>query len=143
MSFLVDTNVISEIRKGPKCDSRVARWYESVDEDELYLSALVPGEIRKGIEKARRQDLAKAQALERWLKDLLLAFEGFILPVDQEVAEEWGRISAGRTLPVVDALMAATAKVYGLTFVTRNVGDIAGTGVHTLDPFAFEDTAEV
>lgn len=136
MSFLVDTNIISEIRKGPRCDPRVAKWYQTVGDDDLYLSALVPGEIRKGIEKARPQDPEKAAALERWLGDLLLAFEGFILPIDPEVAEEWGRMSAGRSLPVVDALQAATAKIHGLTLVTRNIGDVEGTGARTLNPFA-------
>lgn len=136
MSFLVDTNVISEIRKGARGDRGVASWYEEVEEDDLFLSALVPGEIRKGIERARPQDPVKAAMLERWLGDLLAAFDGYILPIDHRVAEEWGRISAaGRSLPVIDALQAATAKVHGLTLVTRNAKDVAGTGVRTLNPF--------
>ena len=111
MSYLLDTNVISEIRKGPRCHPDVARWYAAVEEDDLYLSALVPGEIRRGIEKARSQDPVKAESLERWLGELLEAFDGYIVPIDREIAEEWGRLSAGRSLPVVDSLLAATAKV--------------------------------
>ena len=135
MSFLIDTNVISEIRKGERCDRRVAAWYESIDPSGVYLSVLVTGEIRRGIERMQRRDPARAGVFERWLADLGVAFAARILPIDRAVADEWGRLSAIRTVPAVDGLLAATAKVHSLTLVTRNVADIAGLGAAVLNPF--------
>lgn len=135
MSFLIDTNVISEIRKGDRCDPGVAAWWAEVAEDDLWLSALVLGEIRKGVELARRRDLQKAAALEAWLGEVVSGFADRVLPVDAAVAEEWGRMNAIRPVPVIDALLAATAKANGLTLVTRNEADVAGIGVEVLNPF--------
>ena len=135
MSFLVDTNIISEVRKGTRCDRNVALWYASVSDSDLYLSSLVLGEIRKGIEQARRRDRAQAEALEAWLSAVKTAFGERILAIDGAVAEEWGRMNAKRPVPTIDGLMAATAKVHGLTLATRNVTDVAGTGAAILDPF--------
>ena len=106
-----------------------------MDADDLFLSVLVVGEIRNGIEKVRRRDGAAAAALEDWLEGLVASHGDRILPVDRKVAEEWGRLASRRTLPVVDGLMAATAIVHGLTLVTRNVRDVSGTGATVLDPF--------
>ncbi|WCR09704.1 type II toxin-antitoxin system VapC family toxin [Paracoccus stylophorae] len=136
MSFLIDTNVISEIRKGNRCDPGVAAWWAEVAEDDLWLSALVLGEIRKGVELARRRDPQKAAALEAWLGEVVAGFADRVLPVDAAVAEEWGRMNAIRPVPVIDALLAATAKANGLTLVTRNEADVAGIGVEVLNPFA-------
>ncbi len=135
MSFLIDTNVISEIRKGPRCDEQVAAWYAKVEDAELYLSVLVLGEIRKGIEWARPRDPAKAEALERWLGAVEQGFGSRILPIDRAVADEWGRMSAPRPIPTIDGLLAATAKTRGLTLVTRNAGDVRGLGAKVLNPF--------
>ena len=135
MSFLVDTNVISELRKGERCAASVTRWYRSIDGDALFLSALVIGEIRKGIEYARPRDPQKADALERWLTSVVAAFADRILPIDRMVAEEWGRMSARRTAPVIDGLLAATARIHDLVLVTRNAADVAGLGAKILDPF--------
>jgi predicted nucleic acid-binding protein len=135
VSFLIDTNIVSEVRKKARCDRRVAAWYASVQDGDLYLSVLVVGEIRKGIELARRRDPTKAAALERWLNEIDTAFAERILPVDRVVTDEWGRMSAQRPIPVVDGLLAATAKVYGMTLVTRNDTDIAGLGANVLNPF--------
>jgi len=135
LSFLIDTNVISEIRKGEHCDRRVAAWYESIDAGGVYLSVLVTGEIRRGIERMRRRDPARAAVFERWLADLGVAFAARILPIDRAVADEWGRLSAIRTVPAVDGLLAATAQVHSLTLVTRNIADIAGLGAAVLNPF--------
>ena len=135
MSFLIDTNVISEIRKGERCDHRVAAWYDSIDPGGVYLSVLVTGEIRRGIERMQRRDPARAAVFERWLADLGAAFAARILPIDRAVADEWGRLSAIRTVPAVDGLLAATAKVHSLTLVTRNIADIAGLGAAVLNPF--------
>lgn len=135
MSFLIDTNIISELRKGERCDAAVAAWWAGVAEDDLWLSALVVGEIRKGVELARRRDPRKAEVLETWLSDVLSGFGDRVLPVDATVAEEWGRMNAIRPVPVIDALMAATAKANDLTLVTRNEADVAGLGVEVLNPF--------
>lgn len=135
MSFLIDTNIISEVRKGDRCDPTVATWWSGVAEDDLWLSALVLGEIRKGVELARRRDPTKAAALEAWLGDVIAGFGDRVLPVDTAVAEEWGRMNAVRPVPVVDALLAATAKTNGLTLVTRNGADVAGLDVEVLNPF--------
>ncbi|MGF1658123.1 MAG: type II toxin-antitoxin system VapC family toxin [Rubrimonas sp.] len=135
MSFLVDTNVISEIRKGARCDAAVASWWATVNENDLWLSALVLGEIRKWVEIARRRDPQKAAALDAWLGEVTAGFGDRILPVDMAVADEWGRIMAIRPTPVTDALLAATARTHGLVLVTRNEADVAGLGVDVLNPF--------
>jgi predicted nucleic acid-binding protein len=135
LSYLLDTNVISEVRKGARCTASVAAWWSKVNEDDLWLSALVIGEIRRGIELARKRDPQKATALETWLQDVVTGFDDRILTVDTKVAEEWGRLNALRPLPVVDALLAATARVKGLTLVTRNGKDLTGVGVSIFNPF--------
>ena len=135
MSYLVDTNVIFELRKGERCDARVAKWFASVAEDDVFLSALTIGEIRRGIERVRRRDPAASMALERWLRELVEAHAERILGVDLEVAEEWGRMNAPDPLPVIDGLLAATAHVHGLTLATRNIRDVERTGVAVVDPF--------
>jgi toxin FitB len=135
VSFLIDTNIISEVRKHARCDRNVAAWYASIADGDLYLSVLVLGEIRKGIELARRRDPAKAIALETWLNEVDAAFGERVLPVDRMVTEEWGRMSALRPLPVIDGLLAATAKTHRMTLVTRNDADVAGLGAEVLNPF--------
>ena len=135
MAFLIDTNIISEVRKGKHCDPSVAAWWNKVAESDLWLSSLVLGEIRKGVELVRRRDPKRAEALESWLADLMSGFSDRVLPVDTAVAGEWGRMNATRPLPVVDALLAATAKVHGLTLVTRNTTDVAGVDGDLLTPF--------
>lgn len=135
MNYLIDTNIISEVRKGGNCDPRVAAWYDAIDDDSIFLSVLVLGEIRKGIERARPKNPAQGRALEKWLSILARSFAERILPVDQAVAEEWGRMSAKRPVSTVDALLAATAKVHGMTFVTRNVADVADLGAKVFNPF--------
>lgn len=135
MSYLIDTNIISEVHKGERCNTAVAAWWASVGEHELWLSALILGEIRKGVELARRSDPAKAAALEAWLEAVVAGFGDRVLGIDTPVAEEWGRMNAIRPVSVIDALLAATAKVHGLTLVTRNEADVAGLGVEVLNPF--------
>jgi predicted nucleic acid-binding protein len=135
VNYLIDTNVISEVRKGGKCDPNVAAWWESVDDADIYLSVLVLGEIRKGVERARPNDPAQAQALEKWLTTVAESFAERILPVDQAVADEWGRMSAKRPVSTVDALLAASAKVHGMTLATRNVSDVADLSADFVNPF--------
>lgn len=136
MSYLLDTNVISELRKGERADAHVAAWFASVAEEEIFLSVLTIGEIGRGIESVRRRDPDSAAALDRWLALLGEAYGDRILPIDRSITEEWGRMNVPDPLPVVDGLLAATARVTGLTLVTRNVADVAGAEVVLLNPFA-------
>lgn len=136
MSYLLDTNVISELRKGQRCDPGVASWFADVSSGEVYLSALTVGEIRKGIENLRRRAEPRAEALEAWLHELLETHSDRILPIDEVIAEQWGRFNVPDTLPVLDSLLAATASVHGLTLVTRNLKDVKRTGVDCLNPFS-------
>ena len=100
-----------------------------------FLSVLVTGEIRRGIASLRKRDPRAATTLERWLDTLVRAYADRVLPVDAAIADEWGRLDAQGTVPVVDGLLAATVRVHGLTLVTRNLKDILRTGVDALDPF--------
>jgi predicted nucleic acid-binding protein len=134
--FLIDTNVLSELRKGARADVNVRRWFEGIDENSIFLSVLVTGEIRRGIESLRKRDARAALALERWLDSVMEAHSERVLPVDTSTANEWGRFDARGSLPVVDGLLAATARVHDLTLVTRNVKNVVRTGVELLDPFA-------
>jgi len=135
MNYLIATNIISEVRKGDRCDLHVSAWYGSIADEELFLSTLVLGEIRKGVELARPRDAGKAAALERWLREVETAFDGRVLGIDNAVSDRWGRMSAIRPVPVIYGLLAATASVHGLTLVTRNDRDVAGLGATVLNPF--------
>lgn len=136
MSYLFDTNVISELRKGERADANVRAWFDELADEEIYLSVLTIGEIRRGVENVRRRDPDSASALDSWLARLGEAYRDRILPVDRVIAEEWGRMNVPDPLPVIDGLLAATAKVAGLTFATRNVADVEASGVKLLDPFS-------
>ena len=133
--YLLDTNVASELRKGSRANAGVLGWFESVEDSDLFLSVLVAGEIRKGVEQTRFTDPAKAQALDLWLAGLERQYADRMLPVTPAVADRWGRLSAIRPISTVDCLLAATALVHDITLVTRNVADVAGTGVKLLNPF--------
>lgn len=119
MNHLIGPNIVTEVRKGGICDPRVAAWYGAIDDESIVLGVLVLGEIRKEIGRARPRNHAQARALEKWLSTLAQSFAERIPPVDQSVAEEWGRMSAKRVVLKVDALLAATAKVHGMTLATR------------------------
>ena len=136
MRFLVDTNVLSELRKGPRANPRVLGWFRSVDDAALHLSVLVIGELRQGVERLRRRDPPAAAKLDRWLHELIERHADRTLPVDAAVAERWGRLNVPDPIPAVDGLLAATALVHSLTLVTRNLRDVRSTGVRHLDPFA-------
>lgn len=135
MSYLLDTNVISELRKGERADANVTAWFEGIADEEIFLSVLTIGEIRRGIESVRRRDPDSAAALDRWLVLLSEVLGDRILPIDRAIADEWGRMNVPDPLPVVDGLLAATARVLGLSLVTRNIADVKGIGVDLLDPF--------
>ncbi|PJK14122.1 VapC toxin family PIN domain ribonuclease [Lysobacteraceae bacterium NML07-0707] len=135
MSYLIDTNVLSELRKR-QADANLVAWVQARPRESLYLSVLSLGEIRKGIEGVA--DAAFRQTLTDWLEvELPKYFLGRVLGVDAQVADRWGRLQAraGRTLPVVDAMLAATALQHDLTLVTRNVKDFEGLGVTLINPW--------
>ena len=103
---------------------------------QLLLSVLVVGEIRQGIDRLARRDPAQAEIFERWLGQLVNGYADRVVPVTVPIAEAWGRLNVPDPVPVVDGLLAATALVHDWTLVTRNVSDVASTGVRLLDPFA-------
>ena len=134
--FLLDTNVVSESRRGQRGNPGVVAWFASMAVADLFISALVIGELRKGIAMSRRrQDYTQAENLDAWLRGLVHLFGERILPVDAAVADAWGQMYAIRNVPIVDGLLAATAKVHGLTLVTRNFSHVQGLGADLLNPF--------
>ena len=130
----MDTNVLSEARKA-RGDEGVLRWISSTPAEDLYLSVLVLGEIRRGAERLKRRDPRRSEVYEVWLETVVHDYADRILPVDAEIAEEWGRLSVPDPVPIVDGLMAATAKARGMTLVTRNIADVERTGARLLNPF--------
>lgn len=135
MSYLVDTNVLSELRR-PRPNPAVRDWFAQRPAATLFLSVLTLGEIRKGVQGVA--DARRRQALSDWLEaDLPGFFTGRVLAVDATVADRWGRLvaEAGRPLPAIDSLLAATAAVHGLVLVTRNLRDFAGLPVQVFSPW--------
>jgi predicted nucleic acid-binding protein len=133
--YLLDTNVLSELRKGPRGDKCVRAWASDVKSERHYVSVLSLGEIRKGIERLRRTAPERCEVFEEWLELLTVEYAGDILDVTNAITDRWGRLEAGRTRPVIDGLLAATALEFSLTIATRNVKDFAGTGVKLVNPF--------
>lgn len=130
--FLVDTNVISEARRGGE---PAVRWLRSVDPRAIRLSVITLAEIAKGVALKQKRDPDSAAHLSRWLQRLRRHYAGQILPITDEIALEWGRLSALRPRAAADAAIAASALVHGLTLVTRNVRDFEDCGVGLLDPW--------
>jgi predicted nucleic acid-binding protein len=136
MSFVLDTNIISELRKGHGlCDANVRRWYDATPVDDIYLSVVVLGEMRRGVEMRRRRDPETARVFERWLNDVRVLFQERTLEVTREIADLWGRIGAATNVSVVDGFLAATAAHHGYTVATRNERDFQKTGVDFINPF--------
>ena len=134
MTWLVDTNILSELRKGERAHEGIRTWFAAARDEELFTSVLVLGEVRRGIESVRRRDLPSALALEQWLARLTTSFAGRVLPIDTQVADRWGGLNVVDPIPTVDGLLAATALVHDLVLVTRNTKDVERTGVRLLDP---------
>ena len=136
MTYLLDTNVLSETRKRRPVPG-VREWIASTPADLLFVSVLTLGEIERGIARIReRGDTAQASGLERWLRDVEAGFAERIVPVTLRIAGVWGRQDLAQPIPVIDALIAATARVHGWIVVTRNTKDFERAGVQVLNPFA-------
>ena len=135
MGFLIDTNILAELRKRERTNLGVRRWYDGVKESEIYISVIVLGEIRRGVELLRRRDTIAAGSLENWLERLRAMPSHRLFPVTAAITDCWGRLGIPNAIPVADGLLAATALVHDLTLVTRNTGDVERSGVRTLNPF--------
>ena len=131
--FLLDTNVVSELRK-PKSHGAVIAWLNQLRDEQLFLSAVTLGELQAGIERTRAQDAMKAQEIESWVDRLAESIQ--VLPMDARCFREWARLMNGKSDTLVeDAMIAATARVHGLTVATRNERDFKALGVALLNPF--------
>ncbi len=135
--YLVDTNVISEVRKGKEANLGVQKFFQMIEAEELYLSVQTIGEIRRGLENIRhRGDLPQAKKLEKWLDLVVTNYDDRILSFDEECAQVWGRLMSPHHEHPIDKQIAAIALIHDLTVVTRNVNDFRGTGVSLNNPFA-------
>ncbi|MEZ4299201.1 MAG: type II toxin-antitoxin system VapC family toxin [Polyangiaceae bacterium] len=135
MSLLVDTPVLLELRKGPRCDARVRAFFEATEED-LYLSVLTLGELRAGVERLRARDSKAARLWDRWLHQIATDHGERVLPVDEAVVEEWGVLLSSGPCPMREGLLAATALAYDLELLTRASPALDALGVRVIDPFA-------
>jgi len=135
--YLVDTNVISEARKGIKANPGVREFFQTTAADGLYISAQTIGEIRRGLENIRcRGDLPQTRMLEKWLDRVVADYADKILSFDEECAQVWGRLMSPHPVHPIDKQIAAIALIHDLTVITRNVDDFRGTGVAIKNPFA-------
>jgi toxin FitB len=133
--FLIDTNVVSELRKGARADAGVRAWFDTHRSDQLWLSVLVIGELRRGVELLRRRDEEAGTRLGEWLDSITSGFDDRILPITIDECERWALLNVPDPVPVVDGLLAATALEHHLALVTRNTADVERTGVTTINPF--------
>jgi toxin FitB len=135
--YLVDTNVISEARKGKKANLGVQKFFQTIEAEDLYLSVQTIGEIRRGLENIRhRGDLPQAKRLEKWLDLVVTNYEDRILSFDKECSQVWGLLMSPHHEHPIDKQIAAIALIHDLTVVTRNVNDFRGSGVNLKNPFA-------
>lgn len=135
--YLVNTNVISEARKGKKANPGVQKFFQTIETEDLYLSVQTIGEIRRGLENIRhRGDLPQAKKLEKWLDLVVANYDDRILSFDEECAQVWGRLMSPHHEHSIDKQIVAIALIHDLTVVTRNVKDFRGTGVNLKNPFA-------
>jgi predicted nucleic acid-binding protein len=137
VSFLLDTNVLSEFRRGPQANESVRAWDQATRDDPRFTSIIVIAELMKGVEVRTRTDAGGGAALDRWVGQVVAEFAARILPVDLRVASVWARLMAARSGPPIDMLIAATAVAHGCALVTRNTPDFEGTGARLVNPWSF------
>ena len=135
MAYLLDTNVLSELRRTERATPSVLAWYQRTPDEEMFVSVLTLGELRRGVEMLRRRDPQAGMYLEGWFLGLIQRFANRALIINTPIAETWGRLCLGQTLPHVDGLLAATALHHDLTLVTRHVTDVARSGARVFNPF--------
>ncbi len=136
MSFLIDTNVVSELRKKSRCDLSVTAWQDSIKDEDVYISAISMMEIKAGVIGARRKNPEFSKVLNEWYEmQVKPTFHKRMIPVDLAVAECCSILLNQRTRPLADALIAATAHVHGLTLATRNMADFEDTGIDLVNPW--------
>ena len=140
--FLLDTNVVSELRKGARADAGVQAWFDEHTTDQLWLSVLVVGELRRGVELLRRRDKRAGKRLSDWLTTVTTEYGDRIIPITTEVCERWALLNVPDPVPVIDGLLAATALERDLVLVTRNTADVERTGVAVVNPFAGPDSVD-
>ena len=135
--YLIDTNVISESRKGKKANLGVREFWRTIDPDSVYLAVQTIGEIRRGVESIKsRGDLVQSKVLEQWLDQVINNYGDRILAFDEDCAQIWGRLMSPHTVNPIDKQIAAIGLIHGLTVVTRNTSDFDGTGVRLMNPFS-------
>lgn len=133
---LIDTNVLSELRRRDRANPGVLKWFDQENEEGMFISVMSLGEIRKGVERLRPRDPFQAKMLESWLYSLERSFAGKILSITADIADHWGHLQAIRPLPEVDALLAATARGHNLALITRNEHDFSALGITIVNPFS-------
>lgn len=140
--YLLDTNVVSELRKGTRANPHLTAWFQRRNRRELFLSVITVAELRRGIALIARRDIAQGENLRVWCNRLQRDFgrTGRLLPIRTPEAAEWGDLMSRRPLPILDCFLAATAKVHSLTLATRNETDLAGLPLRVENPFAEQPT---
>ncbi len=137
MAWLLDTNVVSEFRKGARANPRVIAWAAQTPPEEMFISVVATGELWRRVEQVRRRDAMAAEFLEAWVRKVEHAYRNQILVLDRDIARPWGGLSVAQPLPPEDALIAATALHHDLTVATRNIPDFERSGAKLFDPWTF------
>jgi predicted nucleic acid-binding protein len=135
VNVLLDTNVLSELRRGRNADANVIAWFAALPAEQGFTSVVVLGEIRRGIELIARRDKRQADGIERWYAVIRQRLANRVMAVDETVMTVWSKITVPDMLPAYDGLIAATALVHGMTVATRNAVDYRRVGVHVIDPW--------
>ena len=138
VTFLADTNVLSELRKRERANERLRAWTASYGWGAICTSWIAIAEMKRGVALVAGRDPVQAASLDRWISELLDHLDDRVFSVERSVAEAWARLMAPKTRPSMDTLIAATALVHGLTLATRNVRDFAGSGIQVFDPWSFK-----
>jgi hypothetical protein len=135
MGYLIDTNILSELRKKQNANPNVQFWFSGIAGEECYISVLTIGEIVNGIKRLEPKDMNSAKNIQTWLDRVTIDFSDRILPITAKISTVWGEMTPKMPMPVVDSLLASTAIIHNLTLVTRNIKDVESSGAKLLNPF--------